>query len=1055
MINPRKLASGLDSLSSSSLLSNSLSAPAFTISMLGSFHMFTSTGGDPVVISTVQPAGSKLANQLCAYLVLHQQKPVKRAELAVKFWPNSTHAAALENLRHCLVKLRKALGSEAWRLRSDDNRLVSFDLTGAVLDTFAFELLISSKNIHDVIQGIHAYTGPLLKDFSGGWIEEERGRLEGLFFGGIEALTAHSENSVPPASVISTLERAYDANRLNEPMARCLMIAYESAGRFDAATKIYLILRKQLRTDFDFAPTAETATIFARIREVAKSEQRESKRSVKPDTNVRSFDSTSAAGNVGHIPLPQTHLIGREDTFAEVISKLEVSQLVTLWGPGGIGKTQLSIAIARSVRNEYRGGVWFVDLGNLSVVDANRVPNEILSVLCGLSNNGSYGSEGAGESIVKEIGNREVLLILDNCEHLIGPCSKVVKLILSKCKRVRILTASRCALRVQCEVVVRVPSLSLPRSRFETSDRLRGSALATAITTAVSHSGISLFVDRAKQARQMFEVTHENISGIVQICRLLDGIPLAIELAAPWVRSLSIDQLKSRIENHIGLLKKREVSANDRHKTLEATVEWSYNLLSETEKRLWRQVSRFVGGFTLEAAEGLMAEPQEQKDGNSEAVLNSLTTLIDAAVLIYYEAEGLGRYRFPETLRLFARARAANIESRQGPTSEEGTFDNRFLAYFAHLGEAAEPELLGENQAIWLVRVHADRGSLAVAFELAARTENCKHGLRLAASFWRYFYVKANYESGYAAIAEILSCCKPACGEEETEIGAQVSADTAKLQDATIRSRAETGAGNLAFHAGKNVAAREHFEEAYKLQGDPDDISGKAKFWGSLGLVCLAEGNLALAKSHFETCNELFEKINDIRGLSAVHGNLAIVACNMGDYATACQNHQASILLFRETGDLARLSMALANLAAVYITMLDEVSPLPLLEEALEICRILENPMVYSHCLYMLVGLLLRYGMLELAALVSGAHTEIRREFLLPLQDDAQAELKAAEQELSTRLGHERFGNLTGVGAVILNEGLTHRLLTAIDLLINREDPALEQSYSLSGLHNL
>ena len=392
-------------------------------------------------------------------------------------------------------------------------------------------------------------------------------------------------------------------------------------------------------------------------------------------TELRPLRSLEAFPN--NLPVQLTSFIGRERELAEVKQLLEHHRLVTFTGAGGTGKSRLSLQVAADLMDAYPDGVWLVELAPLT--DPRLVPGAVADVL-GLR-------EEAGRPLLGTLADvlrtKALLLILDNCEHLIGACAELAEALLRQSTQLRILASSREALGIAGEQPFRVPSLSLPDPR-------RLSSTTPDLATALSQSeAVRLFIDRVVTIQPHFHVTNRNAPAVAQICHRLDGIPLAIELAAARVKVLPVEQIASRLDDRFRLLTGGSRTALPRQQTLRALIDWSYDLLSETERTLLRRLSVFAGGWTLEAAEAVCAG-----DGVDEYdVLELLTHLVDKSLALPEEHDGDVRYRLPETVRQYARDRVLEA-------GEAAPLAERHLAYCLAFSERAEPELWGSNHSL-------------------------------------------------------------------------------------------------------------------------------------------------------------------------------------------------------------------------------------------------------------------------------------------------------------------------------------------------------------------
>jgi predicted ATPase/two-component SAPR family response regulator len=432
----------------------------------------------------------------------------------------------------------------------------------------------------------------------------------------------------------------------------------------------------------------------------------------------------SASGRpFDNLPLELTSFIGRGREVSEVEELLGDGRLLTLCGPGGSGKTRLALAVAQEVVEDFEDGVWWVDLASIS--DPKLVPLAVAAAL-GVR---EVPDRSLAESLAEYLGPRNSLVILDNCEHLIYGCAALADALLRRCPYLKILATSREPLRVAGETMWMVPSLSLPDPQWQpNAEQLAG------------YEALRLFIERAKQASANFTLTDRNAPVVARLCRRLDGIPLAIELAAARVRALTVEQISQRLEDPLSLLTTGNRTAPPRHQTLRAALQWSYELLDEQERGLFERLSVFAGGWDLEAAEAIGADDS----AGAAEILDLLSMLMDKSLVIaeHDEEDGTSlRYRMLEPVRQFGREKL-----RESAVAQD--IPRRHAEYFLDLAERADAELLGSDQARWLQRLRTELGNLRRALEWSLdREDRAELRLRLVAALGR-FWGREGFEEG-------------------------------------------------------------------------------------------------------------------------------------------------------------------------------------------------------------------------------------------------------------------------------------------------------------------
>ncbi len=408
-----------------------------------------------------------------------------------------------------------------------------------------------------------------------------------------------------------------------------------------------------------------------------------------------------------------TRFIGREHEIEEIKHLLHSERLITLTGAGGTGKTRLAIEVVKQIQAEYPDGAWLIDF--VAVPEGNLVLQAIVSTL-GIR---EEPTRPIIQTLTDYLRSKKLLLLFDNCEHLISACAQAVDMLLQACPEIRILTTSREALGISGENQYYVPTLTVPQINGELS-----------LETLKQSEAVRVFLDRAAMVRPTFKLTKDNALAIAQICRKLDGIPLAIELAAARVKGLNVEQISERLDDRFSLLSTGNRTALPRHQTLRATIDWSYNLLSEKERVLLSRLSVFTGGWTVESAtEVCLIVQLDEPD-----VLNLILNLSDKSLVIAEEQEGRTRYRLLETIREYALEKL--VES-----GEERLVRNRHLDFFMTLAEQAEQKYRTGEQLFWFDAMERERDNFRSALDYVLRTRQSEIALRLiSTAFWLWFF---------------------------------------------------------------------------------------------------------------------------------------------------------------------------------------------------------------------------------------------------------------------------------------------------------------------------
>ncbi|CAG1009518.1 Putative HTH-type transcriptional regulator [Burkholderiales bacterium] len=669
-----------------------------------------------------------------------------------------------------------------------------------------------------------------------------------------------------------------------------------------------------------------------------------------------------------------TSFVGRERELAEVTRLLGTTRLITLVGAGGIGKTRLAMHVAADVMGDYPDGVWFVDLAPLS--DARLVPQTIASVL-GVK-------EEAGHTVVDALAgyvkDKRILLVLDNCEHLLHACAEIATHLLRAGAQLKILAASREPLRVAGETNYPVPALAVPDPQGEfTPEQL------------AQYEATRLFVERATAAHRSFRVTHANAAAVADICRRLDGIPLAIELAAARVRALPVEAIAARLSDRFRLLAGGDQTALPRQQTLRALIDWSHDLLSGPERALLRRLSVFVGGWTLDAAEAVGAGGEIA----AADVLDLLTHLVDKS-LVAMDADA-SRYRLLETVREYALARLD--ESGDGDAARTS-----HLRHFVALAEAALPRLSGPDQGTWLARLDLERENLLAAHAWAARAQDGGEvGLRLAYAVGNYWFVRGQPGLGLRLSAEALA--RP---------GAQ--------QRSLARALALFDAGWHCCHVGRYDDAHSLLEESLAIARELGDRRHSARVLQPLGMAAFGRGDRGAARAHLREAVELARETGDKRDLAGALTGLAQLHRVEGELDSAEPLYVRAVALAREIGDRESVAIGLLNLAMVSIGRGTGDRARPMLVEIVTIATEIGSKPVGQSALDVSAGYGAWLNEWERAARIYGAAEGQAVEIGLQRDPTDEAFLLPLIARAREALGAEAFERLARAGRALSYE---------------------------------
>ena len=655
-----------------------------------------------------------------------------------------------------------------------------------------------------------------------------------------------------------------------------------------------------------------------------------------------------------NLPLLRSPLIGREQELASVRSLLmeDAVALLTLTGPGGTGKTRLAVQVAADLIDYFQDGVSFVSLA--SVTDPDLVPLEIAEAL-GVKES---GTQSLVESLIEHLRDKRLLLVLDNFEQVVE-AAPILAQMLAYARHLKLLVTSRSLLRLSEERDFPVPPLALPDPK-----RL------PPVAQLAQYDAIRLFIDRAMSASPTFALTEANAPAIAGICARLDGLPLAIELAAARVGFLPPQSMLKRLESRLRVLTGGARDLPARQQTLRSTIEWSHDLLNEQEQQLFRRLAVFAGGRTLEAIEAICGPEVEPPSPTGPGprppappaldALESVASLVDKSLLNREEQMAGGEPRFVmlETIHEYARERLAE----SGEALEIG---ERHARFFLDLAERAEPELNGDEQAGWLRRLEEEYDNIRAALRWAPEHAP-ELGLRLAGALWLFWEIRGYLSETRHLLADLLSQPKT-------------------LAHTVERAKALHTAGNLADTQGDHEAALDYYTESLVIYRELGDRGGAARPLNGLGLVAWGQGDFVAARSFLEESLAIKRELGNPSSISITLNNLGLVAHAQGDYATARAYLEESLTIDRGLGDKDAIATSLVNLGAVALDDGRGNEARQLFIEALLLFHEVEDTRGIVDSLENLVGLAAQMGDYALAPALGGMAEALREEEGAPM----------------------------------------------------------------------
>ena len=892
-------------------------------------------------------------------------------------WPDLGLRAASNNLRQTLHVARKTLHPDpqisSHNLSVSGEQLLKCPQGRIWVDVDAFEeaanIARGSKVPAAYRAALELYSGELLpEDRYEEWAESRREDLRQRFLSLLVELAGlykerGSEEDL--ALAVQALQRVLAEESTNEEAHMGLMRLYASSGRSGEALRQYGRLSETLSSALDGEPGASARSLREEI--AAGRFQVDPTQAAGPPTE----QTPGRRAEAHNLPDQRTAFVGRDREMVELKRALAMTQLLTLTGTGGLGKTRLALEVASDLVGAYPDGVWLVELAPLS--DGKLVPQAVADAL-GVE---ERPGQSLAESLVDDLRKKRVLVVLDNCEHLIEAAAQLVDALVSACPHLRVVATSREALEVEGEFVWRMEPLSVPDAP---RDGDRDAHRASSAGELERYDAVRLFVERARRYSPQFELGQDNAGAVAQICRGLEGMPLAIELVAARMDILAAEQIAERLDRALGLLRSGSRAANPRHQTLRATLSWSFEYLDAPERKLFGRLSVFAGGFSLEAAESV---GEGQVIGRSD-VLESLLVLVDKSLVVAGPTGDRGaRYRLLEPLRQYARERLE-------VSGEDEAFRHRHAEFFLALAEEAAPQLTGAQQQEWANRLEVDHDNMRAALSWSLERES-ETALRLAGALARFWQMRARFVEGSAWLEAALNQDGRA--------------------DAATRAKLSSEAGTFAFYRADFERAIELHGEALELYRELGDDNGVAFALLCLGAQYLEKGDYESAAPFLEEALAISRRIGDKPNTAGTLHNLAEVERQRGNYQRAKALGMESIALAREIGDKWRLARIVGwvGLAAVWSGDEHDLAE-GLLEEALALDRELGSWSYGAFCLESFAGLAGARGQEARAARLWGAAEAVRTNIGAPRPlDDTVLLYESSMAAARAQLGEEAW----------------------------------------------
>jgi predicted ATPase/DNA-binding SARP family transcriptional activator len=921
--------------------------------------------------------------QLLAYLA-YSGDWVSRERLVYLFWPDTTTQKAQQNLRGLLHRIRSlewqsGMEVEAQRLRWP-----------VETDVSVFKRALEQGRLEEALS---LYGGPLLEglesdeapEFSS-WLEIEREHLHASWR---DALLKHVEELQGQdryGEAAQLLSALLERDELDEEALAAYLSAAARAGQREQALKSYRQFATRLRQELDMEPTSTVQRLAQAIQ----------------DGNVEVLEPSrehapSPAPDASSLPAPATSFVGRELELSEITHLLlkPECRLLTLTGPGGIGKTRIAMQALGELAGHFPDGSYFVPL------DALESPELIASTIANVLGLPLQGQHEPLQQIARRLGDKPVLLALDNFERLLDGAT-LVSWLIQGCPQLKVLVTSRERLNLAEEWLLPVAGLPYPESPLVGTPPASPPPLVGGVGGGwADFDAIALFLQRAGQVRPGFTPAEEDIAEIVKICRLVEGSPLALELAAVWVRVMSCREIAEEIERNLDILSSSARDLTERHSSLRATFEYSWNLLAPVEQALLRKLSVFRGGFSKEAAAVVV--------GASIAVLASL---VDKS-LLRVTANGPGRYDRHPLMYQYTQEKLAE-QPQEAQQAKE-----RHAAYFLELAETAVAGLKGSQQHLWLARLAADHDNLRAAMAGFLEARAATKSLRLATALRWLWVIHGHFAEGLRYLQAAL------------ELGGEVAP--------ALRAGALSAAGVLARRQGELALARAFFEESLALWRKVRDLQGVASSLQFLGVLAQHQGDYGEARALHQESLAMMRELHDKEGIASSLLSLGNVALDQGE-GQARALYEESLRVFSDIPDKQGVAYALDNLGVVAWAENDQAAP-ALTEEAMTYYRELGNRSGVANAVHRLGLLAFSRGDYEEARARYQESLAVKRELgeargmAFILYDLARLDLEQDELEAARRSFDEGLGITLSLNAktilILYLEGIAalHRKL--------------------------
>ena len=861
--------------------------PRLGLTLLGEFQLV-------IDAQPVRFARRKCAS-LLAYLALHPG-PRTREQVAQALWPDASADAARGSLRVTLTELRKVLGEAALDAGDGSTLALRPDAFGAGVDTLQFQAALAQGEAGAPADGLAAlalYRGDLLARSDEPWLAAPRERLRADVRRLLHRLVLQHRSAGEYARASAMARRALQLDSTDETAHQHLMACLWAQGEREAALHQYTVCEQALAQQLGHSPSAETQALAQDLRRQA---------------------ARAGTARLSNLPQPATSFVGREDELNAIEERLTRTRLLTLFGPGGSGKTRLAIQAASEVAYGYDAGVWWVDLSTLD--DGQRVLKALADVL---------GVKEAADAplstqLVRHIGVQRMLVVLDNCEQVLDACVRLVELILRECPALTVLATSRQSFQLPAEVVWETPTLALPDPADLAAEKGPQDLL--------NNDALRLFAERAHQADATFQLGPHNAALAASICRRLQGIPLALELAAAQLGSFTLDQLEQRLDAALDFADQGRAAG--RHATVRSTIRWSCRGLAEAEQVLFRRVSVFAGGFTAEtaaevatgsaSAQGPWSPVTPPVGGPSPLPLDGLTitrhlldSLVRRALLQVRRGPHGPRYGMLDSLRDDARQQCL-------AAGEMAAVQHAHHAQGLALARSIEARIDGPEQLQLLDLLERESANLEAAMDWAEQQPDIDPALQLAVALCPWWKRRSRFAWGLRRLRPLLE-----------RLSADEGMDLAARAD---QGRAFYWLGDFACRLNLLPEAVGAARRSLEIHEALDDKPGQARAAAALSMSAGMSGDFETAYAAGLRSLALFRELDDLHGLTVAANRLGELTRVQGLYDESVQHNRESMALAERAGDPRGAHVALLNLGLLAVAQGRPGEGVPMLQRA-------------------------------------------------------------------------------------------------------------------------